>query len=60
MKIALLGYGKMGHIIDQFAVDRNHEIVLKIDAHNAGELTNENLKKAAIAIDFSTPYTNKE
>jgi 4-hydroxy-tetrahydrodipicolinate reductase len=57
MKIALLGYGKMGHIIDQFAVDRNHEIVLKIDAHNAGELTNENLKKAAIAIDFSTPYT---
>jgi 4-hydroxy-tetrahydrodipicolinate reductase len=55
MKIALLGYGKMGRIIEQFAIDRGHEIVLKIDAFNLHELTVENLKKADVAIDFSTP-----
>lgn len=57
MKLALLGYGKMGHIIEQFAMDRGHEIVLKIDEHNADELTEDNLKKADVAIDFSTPST---
>lgn len=57
MKLALLGYGKMGHIIEQFALDRGHEVVLKIDENNAGELTNDNLKKADVAIDFSTPST---
>jgi 4-hydroxy-tetrahydrodipicolinate reductase len=55
MNIALLGYGKMGRIIEQFAIDRGHEIVLKIDAFNLNELTAENLKKADVAIDFSTP-----
>ncbi|HEY0669257.1 MAG TPA: 4-hydroxy-tetrahydrodipicolinate reductase [Sphingobacteriaceae bacterium] len=57
MKLALLGYGKMGHIIEQFALDRGHEIVLKIEEINAEELTEENLKKADVAIDFSTPAT---
>lgn len=57
MKLALLGYGKMGHIIEQFAMDRGHEIVLKIDEHNADELTEDNLKQADVAIDFSTPST---
>lgn len=57
MKIALLGYGKMGQLIEQFATNRGHEITLKIDAQNAEELTSENLKKADIAIDFSTPHT---
>lgn len=57
MKLALLGYGKMGHIIEQFALDRGHEVVLKIDENNTGELTNDNLKKADVAIDFSTPST---
>ena len=55
MKIALLGYGKMGRIIEQFAIDRGHQIVLKIDAFNLSELTHENLQKADVAIDFSTP-----
>jgi 4-hydroxy-tetrahydrodipicolinate reductase len=57
MKLALLGYGKMGHIIEQFALDRGHEVVLKIEELNAEELTEENLKKADVAIDFSTPAT---
>jgi 4-hydroxy-tetrahydrodipicolinate reductase len=57
MKIALLGYGKMGKIIEKIAIDRKHEIVLKIDLDNQHELTAENLKKADVAIEFSTPAT---
>jgi 4-hydroxy-tetrahydrodipicolinate reductase len=55
MKLALLGYGKMGHIIEQIATDRGHQIVLRIDALNPEDLTTENLQKADVAIDFSTP-----
>lgn len=55
MKIALLGYGKMGKIIEKIAADRNHEIVLTIDHDNLHDLTVENLKKADVAIEFSTP-----
>jgi len=57
MKIALLGYGKMGRIIEKIATDRKHEIVLKIDYDNLNELTTENLAKADVAIEFSTPGT---
>jgi 4-hydroxy-tetrahydrodipicolinate reductase len=55
MKIALLGYGKMGKIIEKIALDRKHEIVLKIDFDNQHELTTENLQKADAVIEFSTP-----
>jgi 4-hydroxy-tetrahydrodipicolinate reductase len=55
MKIALLGYGKMGKIIEKIATDRKHEIVLKIDFDNLHELTAENLKQADVAIEFTTP-----
>jgi 4-hydroxy-tetrahydrodipicolinate reductase len=55
MKIALIGYGKMGKTIEKIAVDRKHDIVLKIDVNNASNFTVENLKKADIAIDFSIP-----
>ncbi|MBI1667197.1 4-hydroxy-tetrahydrodipicolinate reductase [Capnocytophaga periodontitidis] len=51
MKIALLGYGKMGKTIEQIAVARGHEIVLKID--NAE--TPYNITIADVAIEFSTP-----
>ena len=57
MKIALLGYGKMGHIVEKIATDRKHEIVLTIDQDNQDELTPENLAKADVAIEFSTPAT---
>src|ERR1700744_1751123 len=57
MKIALLGYGKMGKIIEKIATDRKHEIVLKIDFDNQHELTAENLQKADAVIEFSTPAT---
>ena len=55
MKIALLGYGKMGQIIEKFALERGHEIVLKISIENQEDLTRQNLKSADVAIDFSTP-----
>lgn len=55
MKIALLGYGKMGKEIERVALSRHHEIVLKIDAFNLKEFTRENLSRADVAIDFSTP-----
>ncbi|RYZ92561.1 MAG: 4-hydroxy-tetrahydrodipicolinate reductase, partial [Sphingobacteriaceae bacterium] len=55
MKIALLGYGKMGKIIEKIATDRKHEIVLKIDYDNLHQLTAENLQQADVAIDFTMP-----
>jgi len=55
MRIAILGYGKMGRIIEQFATERGHEIVLKVNVDNTEDLTLANLKKADVAIDFSTP-----
>jgi 4-hydroxy-tetrahydrodipicolinate reductase len=55
MNIALLGYGKMGKIIEKIATDRKHTIVLKIDYDNQHELTTENLQKADVVIEFTTP-----
>ncbi|MEL7587717.1 MAG: dihydrodipicolinate reductase C-terminal domain-containing protein [Prolixibacteraceae bacterium] len=55
MKIALIGYGKMGRIIERIALNRGHEIVLKIDLDNQHELTTENLGKADVAIEFTIP-----
>jgi 4-hydroxy-tetrahydrodipicolinate reductase len=55
MNIALLGYGKMGKIIEKIATDRKHNIVLKIDFYNRQDLTIENLEKADVVIEFSTP-----
>ncbi len=57
MKIALLGYGKMGKMIETIALDRDHQIVLKIDQYNSHELTIANLQQADVAIEFSTPDT---
>ncbi|RYE07010.1 MAG: 4-hydroxy-tetrahydrodipicolinate reductase [Sphingobacteriaceae bacterium] len=57
MKIALLGYGKMGKMIEQIALERKHEIVLKITRENLHNLSIENLQQADVAIEFSTPHT---
>lgn len=55
MKIALIGYGKMGKEIEKIALDRGHEIVFKIDITNPEDLNIENLKKADVAIEFTIP-----
>ncbi|MCH5599383.1 4-hydroxy-tetrahydrodipicolinate reductase [Niabella ginsengisoli] len=60
MKIALIGYGKMGKAIEQIALDRGHEIVLKIDETNLSDFTKENIAKAGVAIEFTGPHTAYE
>ena len=55
MKIVLLGYGKMGQIIEKYALKRGHEIVLIVDQNNRESIHAEDLENADIAIDFSTP-----
>jgi 4-hydroxy-tetrahydrodipicolinate reductase len=55
MKIALIGYGKMGKAIERIALSRGHDIILKIDLDNSADLTKENLSKADVAIEFTGP-----
>ena len=57
MKIAIIGYGKMGKAIEEIAIAKGHEIVLKIDAYNTSDFTKENVQKANVAIEFTGPDT---
>jgi 4-hydroxy-tetrahydrodipicolinate reductase len=57
MRIALIGYGKMGKAIEEAAIHKGHEIVIKIDQPNLHEFTNENMAKADAAIEFTSPHT---
>lgn len=57
MKIALIGYGKMGKAIEQIALTKGHEIVLKIDINNAVDFNAENIAKADVAIEFTGPHS---
>ena len=57
MKIALIGYGKMGKAIETIAVERGHEIVLKIDINNMAQLTQAHLQQADVAIEFTGPHS---
>lgn len=57
MKIALVGYGKMGKTIEQIALNRGHEIVSIIDINNAQDFDSEAFKQADVAIEFTTPAT---
>ena len=55
MKIALIGYGKMGKMIEQIAKDRGHEIVCIIDLDNQQDFDSEAFKSADVAIEFTNP-----
>ncbi len=57
MKIALIGYGKMGKAIETIALEKGHQIVLKIDIDNASDLNQENISKADVAIEFTGPHS---
>lgn len=57
MNIALFGYGKMGKEIESVALQRNHTITLKITNENINYITESDLQKADVAIEFSTPQT---
>lgn len=60
MNIALIGYGKMGHAIERIATERGHCIVLRISSSNKDEMTEANLRKADVAIEFTRPEVAKE
>lgn len=61
MKIALLGFGRMGRMIEALAQqDQSTSIVLRIDSHNVDMRTIDNLQKADVAIDFSIPESAVE
>ncbi len=55
MKIALIGYGKMGKMVEKIALSRGHQIIHKFDINNQDQFTVENLRQADIAIEFTTP-----
>lgn len=57
MKIALIGYGKMGHIIEEIAISRGHQVVCAIDINNQEDFESEAFKTADVAIEFTTPKT---
>ncbi len=55
MKIALIGYGKMGRMIEQIALERGHEIVCKIDVDNQNDFDSPEFASADVAIEFTNP-----
>ena len=57
MKIALIGYVKMGHMIEEIALQRGHEIVSVIDVDNQQDFQSPAFASADVAIEFTTPWT---
>lgn len=55
MKIAIIGYGRMGHIIEEIAKDRGHEVVCIIDKDNRDDFDSARFRSADVAIEFSQP-----
>jgi 4-hydroxy-tetrahydrodipicolinate reductase len=56
MKIALIGYGKMGKAIEEIALQNGHEIILKISSANLINFTKDNLQQCDVAIEFTNPH----
>lgn len=57
MKIALIGYGKMGRMIEGIALDRGHEITCTIDKDNLYDFDSDAFRSSDVAIEFTTPAT---
>lgn len=57
MKIALIGYGKMGKAIEEIAASKGHTVAFKFDISNQSEFTIENLQKCDVAIEFTSPHS---
>lgn len=55
MKLALIGYGKMGHMIEKIALQRGHEIVSIIDINNMQDFDSDAFRSADVAIEFTNP-----
>lgn len=57
MKLALIGYGKMGHEIERQALARGHEIVARVDVNSFSKINSDAFRSADVAIEFTTPAT---
>ncbi len=57
MRVAIIGYGKMGHEIEQVLLSRGHSVALIIDQNNTADLCAEKLAEVDVAIEFTTPTT---
>lgn len=55
MKFALIGYGKMGRMIEEIALSRGHEIVSIIDVDNLQDFDSDAFRSADVAIEFTAP-----
>lgn len=60
MKIAIIGYGRMGHAVERAAQARGHEVTVRIDRDNLEEFDSQAFKESDVAIEFSTPGTAAE
>lgn len=60
MKIALIGYGKMGKAIEEIALQRGHSVPLKIDISNLDQFTAANLQQCDVVIEFTGPHSAVE
>ncbi|MFN2457553.1 MAG: 4-hydroxy-tetrahydrodipicolinate reductase [Chitinophagaceae bacterium] len=57
MRIAIIGYGKMGKMVEEVALQREHDIILRISSAIRQELTEDNILKADVAIEFTTQHS---
>lgn len=55
MNIAIFGYGKMGKEIEKLALERNHNVILRVDENNITSIGKDNFKEVDVVIEFSTP-----
>lgn len=60
LKIAIIGYGKMGKTIESIALERGHTVDLKIDIESLGDFTKERLQQCDVAIEFTGPHSARE
>lgn len=60
LRIAIIGYGKMGKAIEAIAIERGHSVVLKISSQNKEALTTANLQQCDVAIEFTNPHSAVE
>ena len=59
LRIALIGYGKMGRTIEGIVLQRGHDVNLKIDIDSMASFTKENLQNCDVAIEFTGPHSAK-
>ena len=57
MKIAIIGYGKMGKVIEKLALAQGHEVILRISRNNLSELNQKSIVQVNVAIEFTSPET---